>query len=65
MLERNEPARKKLLTLKQAAAEIEESVWWLYKRVGKKGGPPFKMRGKRYRFERAALLEWANQDQTI
>lgn len=49
------------LSLKQAAYYVNVSVKWMRRRLGKKDGPPYRRRGKKYKFPREELIQWATQ----
>ena len=49
------------LTIKEAAYLASVSYWWLWERVGKKDGPPFKRRGRLIILPRAEFLAWISQ----
>ena len=52
------------LSLKEAAAIVGMHWMWLYRRIGKPKGPPYKKRGGRIKIPRAAFLQW-NEQQII
>jgi excisionase family DNA binding protein len=49
------------VTVKQAAHLINVSYWWLWQRIGKKGGPPYRKRGRLIKIPRDELIAWAKQ----
>lgn len=49
------------LTIKEAAQIVGMGEMWLYRRIGKRGGPPFKRRGRYLKFPREEFQKWADQ----
>lgn len=49
------------LTIKEAAAIVGMHWMWLYRRIGKRGGPPFKRRGRSIKIPREEFHKWNEQ----
>lgn len=49
------------LTVVEGARLCRSSPWWLRKRVGQPGGPPWVRRGKKYLLPRKEFERWIEQ----
>jgi predicted DNA-binding transcriptional regulator AlpA len=58
----NGASNHEFLTIKQGAAIVGMNQRWLYDRIGKKGGPPYKRRGRYIKLPREKFIVWAEQD---
>ena len=54
-------AQRPYLTLKEAAPLTGMGVEWLWKRVGRKNGPPYVKRGRKIFLPRKEFEEWNKQ----
>jgi predicted DNA-binding transcriptional regulator AlpA len=55
--------RGAFLSLKEAAYLMGVTYKWLWDRIGKPNGPPFKKRGKLIKLPRDEFSEWSKQDE--
>ena len=56
--------RKRPLTVKEAADLLGMSIYYVYSRIGKPGGPPYNKRGRAYRFPCYEFAEWMRKVET-
>lgn len=57
--------RKRYLTVKEAAELHGVCADFIYKRIGKEGGPPYRRRGRVYRFPTFEFVQWSEQPETL
>jgi hypothetical protein len=53
------PDKHRDLTIKEAAWYLSVSYYWLWRRIGTEGGPPFKRRDRLVILPREEFIAWA------